>query len=183
MVKFGTDGVRGLANAELTPELVVALGRSAARVLGRRGRPFLVGRDTRISGPLLQAALSAGLAAEGVDVWDLGVLPTPGVAALSAHRDVPAAVISASHNPFADNGIKLFAAGGCKLADDVEEHLEAELAGLLGAARPGVPAAADKPGLAGAGTSATGEGAGALTGAAVGGIRSDPEAQEWYERH
>ena len=114
-VRFGTDGVRGLANAELTPELVVALGRAAARVLARPGQAFLVGRDTRVSGPLLQAALSAGLAAEGVDVWDLGVLPTPGVAALSADRDVPAAVISASHNPFADNGIKLFAAGGCKL--------------------------------------------------------------------
>ena len=72
-LRFGTDGVRGVANADLTPELVLALGRAAARVLGRR--PFLVGRDTRISGPLLQAALTAGLATEGADVVDLGVLP------------------------------------------------------------------------------------------------------------
>ena len=76
---------------------------------------FLVGRDTRRSGPMLQAALSAGLASEGADVIDVGVLPTPALAWLSARRGIPAAVISASHNPFADNGIKLFAAGGVKL--------------------------------------------------------------------
>ncbi len=122
--KFGTDGVRGVANAELTPEFVLALGRAAARVLG--GPRFVIGRDTRASGPLLQAALTAGIAAEGVDVVDLGVLPTPGVAALSAADGVPAAVISASHNPFADNGIKLFSAGGRKLPDDLEARLEAE---------------------------------------------------------
>ena len=129
-LKFGTDGVRGVANQELTPELVVALGRAAAAVLG--GSTFLVGRDTRVSGPLLQAALSAGLASEGVSVVDLGVLPTPGVAFASATRGAPAAVISASHNPFPDNGIKLFAPGGCKLADDVEEVLEARLTQVLG---------------------------------------------------
>src|SRR3954447_5414781 len=132
-LKFGTDGVRGVANVELTPELVVALGRAAARVLG--GDRFFVGRDTRISGPLLQAALSAGLAAEGPDVFDVGVLPTPGVASLSAVEQVPAAMISASHNPFPDNGIKFFAPGGRKLADDVEAELEAELERLL--AHPG----------------------------------------------
>ena len=124
-LKFGTDGVRGVANTELTPELVVALGRAAARVLG--GSEFIIGRDTRVSGPMLQAALSAGLAAEGALVTDLGVLPTPAVAFLSAQRKVPAAMISASHNPFPDNGIKLFAPGGRKLPDDVEERLEAEL--------------------------------------------------------
>ncbi len=128
-LRFGTDGVRGVANAELTPELVVALGRAAARVLG--GGPFLVGRDTRISGPLLQAALSAGLATEGSDVIDLGVLPTPGVAWLSAADARPAAVISASHNPFPDNGVKFFSAGGRKLSDETEAALEAELDRLL----------------------------------------------------
>ncbi|MDQ3575555.1 MAG: phosphoglucosamine mutase, partial [Actinomycetota bacterium] len=142
-LKFGTDGVRGVANQELTPELVVALGRAAARVLG--GPTFLVGRDTRLSGPLLQAALSAGLAAEGVSVVDVGVLPTPGVAFASATRGLAAAVISASHNPFPDNGIKLFAPRGRKLADDVEELLEAELTQVLGSGGgtgPPVPVAA-----------------------------------------
>ncbi|MGI8985168.1 MAG: phosphoglucosamine mutase [Acidimicrobiales bacterium] len=128
-LRFGTDGVRGIANAELTPELVLALGRAAARVLGNG--PFLVGRDTRISGPLLQAALSAGLAAEGADVVDLGVLPTPGVAWLSAADNCPAAMISASHNPFPDNGVKFFLAGGRKLSDEIEDTLEAELDRLV----------------------------------------------------
>ena len=128
-LRFGTDGVRGIANAELTPELVMALGRAAARVLGQG--PFIVGRDTRISGPLLQAALSAGLATEGVDVIDLGVLPTPGVAWLSAADRRPAAMISASHNPFPDNGVKFFMAGGRKLSDAIEARLEAELDGLI----------------------------------------------------
>ncbi|MDQ4068104.1 MAG: phosphoglucosamine mutase [Actinomycetota bacterium] len=138
-LRFGTDGVRGIANTELTPELVLALGRAAARVLGQgpsgppsgRPGPFLVGRDTRISGPLLQAALSAGLATEGADVVDLGVLPTPGVAWLSAADRRPAAMISASHNPFPDNGVKFFQAGGRKLSDETEERLEAELDRLL----------------------------------------------------
>ena len=128
-LRFGTDGVRGIANAERTPELVLALGRAAARVLG--DGPFLVGRDTRISGPLLQAALSAGLATEGVDVLDLGVFPTPGVAWLSAADGQPAAMISASHNPFPDNGVKFFQAGGRKLSGDTEAALEAELDRLL----------------------------------------------------
>src|SRR4051812_36062867 len=97
-LRFGTDGVRGVANVELTPELVLALGRAAARVLGQPGRPFLIGRDPRISGPLLEAALAAGLAAEGGDVRFLGVIPTPGVAWMSAADGVPAAMISASHN-------------------------------------------------------------------------------------
>jgi phosphoglucosamine mutase len=125
-LKFGTDGVRGVANSELTPELALALGRASARVLG--GDRWLVGRDTRRSGPMLAAALAAGLASEGVEVIDLGVLPTPGVAFLAGSEQVPAAMISASHNPFADNGIKLFATGGRKLTDQVEEAVETELA-------------------------------------------------------
>src|SRR5688572_3315265 len=125
-MKFGTDGLRGVAGTELTAELTVALGRAAARVLG--GPRFLIGRDTRLSSSWLESALAAGLAAEGVDVELLGVLPTPGVAWHSANEQVPAAVISASHNPYQDNGIKLFAAGGRKLADDVEKRLEREVA-------------------------------------------------------
>ena len=128
-LRFGTDGVRGIANAELTPELVLALGRAAARVLGEG--PFLVGRDTRISGPLLQAALSAGLAGEGADVIDLGVVPTPCVAWLSAADGHPAAMISASHNPFPDNGVKFFLGGGRKLSDEIEDRLEGELDRLI----------------------------------------------------
>lgn len=131
-LRFGTDGVRGVANAELTPELVLALGRAAARVLG--DGPFLVGRDSRISGPLLQAALSAGLATEGADVIDLGVIPTPGVSWLSAAEGLPAAMISASHNPFPDNGVKFFLPGGRKLSDEVESRLEAELDELIAGA-------------------------------------------------
>jgi phosphoglucosamine mutase len=124
-LRFGTDGVRGRVGDELTPELVLALGRSAARVLG--GDRFLVARDPRLSGPLLEGALAAGLAAEGSTVERLGVLPTPAVAALAAAEGVPGAVISASHNSYADNGVKLFTAGGRKLDDAVEERLEAEL--------------------------------------------------------
>jgi phosphoglucosamine mutase len=131
MLRFGTDGVRGVANADLTPELALALGRAAVRVLG--GERYAVGRDTRRSGPLLEAALAAGLAGEGADVTVLGVVPTPEVAWWSVAENAPAAMVSASHNPFADNGIKLFSAGGRKLPDDVERRLEAELQRLLGA--------------------------------------------------
>ena len=131
MLKFGTDGVRGVANTELTPELALALGRAAVRVLG--GDRFAVGRDTRRSGPLLEAALAAGLAAEGVDVTLLGVVPTPEVAWWSVTEGAPAAMVSASHNPFADNGIKLFSAGGRKLSDAVEDQLELELQRIVGA--------------------------------------------------
>jgi phosphoglucosamine mutase len=126
--------VRGVANAELAPELVVALGRAAATVFG--ASRFAVGRDTRVSGPMLQAALVAGLSSHGADVDDLGVLPTPGVAWVSATEDIPAAVISASHNPFPDNGIKFFGAGGRKLDDAVEERLEAELDRLIAGGTP-----------------------------------------------
>ena len=128
MLKFGTDGVRGIANLDLTPELVTAFGRAAARVLGVQRA--VVGRDTRRSGPLLEAALVAGLAAEGVEVTTLGVVPTPVVAWLSATEERLGAVISASHNLFEDNGVKLFVNGG-KLSDEVEAALEAELGALL----------------------------------------------------
>ena len=127
--RFGTDGVRGVANVELTPELVLALGRAIARTI--TATTFLVGRDTRRSGLMLQASLSAGLASEGAGVVDVGVLPTPALAWLSAERDVPAVVISASHNPFADNGIKLFAAGGAKLSVEIESAIEDELERIL----------------------------------------------------
>ena len=130
-LRFGTDGVRGVANQELTPELVVALGRAAAEVLGT-GR-FVIGRDTRRSGPQLEAALAAGLAAEGVAVELLGVVPTPAVAHVAASENIAGAMISASHNPFADNGVKLFAPGGRKLTDAVEERLEAALDRLTAA--------------------------------------------------
>ena len=110
---------------------MLALGRAAARVLARPGSPFLVGRDTRLSGPMLEGALAAGFAAEGIDVSLLGVVPTPAVAWRSAADGVPGAVISASHNPYADNGIKFFAVGGRKLEDAVEERLEAELDAIL----------------------------------------------------
>lgn len=113
---------------ELTPEYVLALGRASAAVLG--GDRMLVGRDTRRSGPLLEAAFAAGVAAEGVDVELVGVLPTPAVAHLAAADGVTAAVITASHNPFADNGVKVFAAGGRKLDDDVQARIEATLEAL-----------------------------------------------------
>ena len=126
---FGTDGVRGNANTELTPELALALGRAVARTI--TATAFLIGRDTRRSGPMLQAALAAGLASEGADVVDVGVLPTPALAWLSVRRDLPAVVISASHNPFPDNGIKLFGAGGTKLREVVERAIEDELHRVL----------------------------------------------------
>ena len=128
-LRFGTDGVRGVANTELTPEFALSLGRAAARVLG--GATFVVGRDTRQSGSMLSAAFGAGLMSEGVEVVDLGVLPTPAVAWASGYLGVPAAMISASHNPFADNGIKLFSAGGRKLPDAVEAEIETLLCGPL----------------------------------------------------
>jgi phosphoglucosamine mutase len=127
-LKFGTDGVRGPAD-ELTDELVTALGTAAARVLG--ADRFVVGRDPRESGARLDRALRRGIAAAGVAVESIGVVPTPAVACLAARDGVAGAVISASHNPFGDNGIKFFAPGGLKLTDAVEERLEAELDRIL----------------------------------------------------
>ena len=124
-LRFGTDGVRGRAFDELTEVGVEALGLAAAAVFG--ARRFYVGRDTRESGPALSAALCSGLAAGGAEVIDLGVAPTPAVAWLSAADGVPGAVLSASHNPFADNGVKLFAPGGRKLADAEQNEVQARL--------------------------------------------------------
>ena len=134
---FGTDGVRGLANGLLTAQLATSLGVAAAEVLAERGefsghtsdRPFaIVGRDPRISGEFLQAAVSAGLASAGVDVIDVGVLPTPAVAFLTEHTGADLGVmLSASHNAMPDNGIKFFARGGVKLADEVEDAIERHL--------------------------------------------------------
>ncbi|MGH3435194.1 MAG: phosphoglucosamine mutase [Sciscionella sp.] len=129
---FGTDGVRGLANAELTPELALSVASAAALVLGERvcsGRPTaVVGRDPRASGEMLEAAVVAGLTSAGADVLRLGVLPTPAVAYLAGALDADLGVmISASHNPMPDNGIKLFAAGGHKLPDVAEDEIARRL--------------------------------------------------------
>ncbi len=132
-LRFGTDGVRGPAH-ELTDALVHALGRAAVAVLGPQR--YVIGRDTRESGPRLQQALAAGLVAAGATVEALGTVPTPVVAQVSATQGVPGVVISASHNAYGDNGIKFFAPGGLKLSDPVEEALEAELDRLLGDPAP-----------------------------------------------
>ena len=127
-MRFGTDGVRGLANVELTAAFALALGRAAGRVLG--ARTAVVGGDSRRSTPMLDAALVAGLTAEGVDVIRLGVVPTPVVAHHAARLDAAGLMVSASHNPHHDNGIKLFAPGGLKLANRTEREIEALLADL-----------------------------------------------------
>ncbi|WP_019929464.1 phosphoglucosamine mutase [Nocardia sp. BMG111209] len=124
---FGTDGVRGLANEGLTPELALHVSAAAAEVLGRgrRRAVAVVGRDPRASGEMLEAAVTAGLTGAGVDVLSVGVLPTPAVAYLTAVYDACLGVmISASHNPMPDNGIKIFAAGGHKLDDAAEDRIE-----------------------------------------------------------
>ncbi len=136
---FGTDGVRGLANRELTADVVVRLSQSAAVVLtkgrhaeeakaeGRRPRA-VIARDPRVSGEFLSSAVSAGLAGSGIDVWDAGVVPTPAAAFLvrDGHFDF-GVMVSASHNPAPDNGIKFFSYGGTKLPDDVEDRIEAAM--------------------------------------------------------
>ena len=131
---FGTDGVRGLANRDLTAELALSLAQAAASVLGADSRSngvrpkAVIARDPRISGEFLAASVAAGLASSGVDVYDAGVLPTPGAAFLTADIDADFGVmISASHNPAPDNGIKIFARGGHKLADSVEDQIQAAM--------------------------------------------------------
>lgn len=124
---FGTDGVRGVANRELTAELGLALGAAAARRLAVRPgrRVAVIGRDPRASGEMLEAAVIAGITSEGVDALRVGVLPTPAVAYLTAAYDADFGVmISASHNPMPDNGIKIFGPGGHKLDDDTEDRIE-----------------------------------------------------------
>jgi phosphoglucosamine mutase len=129
---FGTDGVRGQANSELTPELALSVAVAAARVLVEHDsshRPVaVVGRDPRASGEMLQAAVAAGLTSAGADVMQLGVVPTPAVAHLAGELGADlGVVISASHNPMPDNGLKLFAAGGHKLPDAIEDEIEAHM--------------------------------------------------------
>lgn len=126
---FGTDGVRGVANRELTAELALALGAAAARHLtsstGPGRRVAVIGRDPRASGEMLEAAVIAGLSSQGVDALRVGVLPTPAVAYLTGAYDADFGVmISASHNPMPDNGIKIFGPGGHKLDDDTEDQIE-----------------------------------------------------------
>ncbi|MGZ4489000.1 MAG: phosphoglucosamine mutase, partial [Nocardioides sp.] len=159
---FGTDGVRGLANGGLTAELALDLSVAAARVLADRGefeghRPLaVVGRDTRISGQFLEAAVVAGLASAGVDVLLLGVLPTPGVAYLTGSLGADLGVmLSASHNAMPDNGIKFLARGGLKLDDAIEAEIERHLHEDW-----------DRP-----------------TGGAVGRVSSHPTAVEEYAAH
>ncbi|PRC42723.1 phosphoglucosamine mutase [Mycobacterium sp. ITM-2017-0098] len=158
---FGTDGVRGVANTELTAELAMALGTAAARRLGRTGetrrRVAVVGRDPRASGEMLEAAVIAGIASEGVDTLRVGVMPTPAVAYLTNAYDADFGVmISASHNPMPDNGIKIFGPGGHKLDDATEDRIE-ELVHQGPGARP--------------------------TGAAIGRAVSAEDALERYLRH
>lgn len=128
---FGTDGVRGVANSELTPELAFKLGRFGGYVLTKSSKEkpkVLVGRDTRISGEMLENALAAGLLSVGAEVMRLGVISTPGVSYLTRVMSAEAGVmISASHNPVADNGIKFFGSDGFKLSDDQEAEIEALL--------------------------------------------------------
>ena len=136
---FGTDGIRGIANQELTPELALRVGYAAVKVLARdNARPFLVvGRDTRISGSMIEAALVAGICSCGGRVELLGVIPTPGVAFLTGKKGADAgAVISASHNPARDNGIKFFHSSGFKLPDRVEREMESLIGGGIGEDRP-----------------------------------------------
>ena len=124
---FGTDGVRGIANVELTPELAFKLGRAAASYFGRETRnpKIIIGRDTRLSGTMLEAALAAGICSAGGNAHLLGVIPTPAVSYLTSKLHANAgAVISASHNPFEDNGIKFFSQTGHKLPDAVELYID-----------------------------------------------------------
>src|SRR3954465_12629718 len=164
---FGTDGVRGVANADLTAELALGLSVAAAHVLAEAGTfeghraVAVVGRDPRASGEFLEAAVVAGLASAGVDVLRVGVLPTPAVAFLTAELGADLGVmLSASHNAMPDNGIKFLSRGGHKLDDELEERIEA----VYEEHRTGAPW--DRP-----------------TGAGVGRVRSYEEGFEQYATH
>jgi len=138
--RFGTDGIRGVANTELTPHVAMRLGMAAAHVLSRSSasRRVIVGRDTRLSGDMLEAALNAGFASMGMHVTNVGVVPTPAVSQITLFaRAAAGVVISASHNPFEDNGIKFFGADGRKLPDAVEDEIEAAMAQWESLPRPG----------------------------------------------
>ncbi|HEX2054022.1 MAG TPA: phosphoglucosamine mutase [Actinomycetota bacterium] len=141
---FGTDGVRGAANTQLTADLALQLGRAAARELAAHDHAprIVLARDTRASGPMIQSALAAGMMSAGAHVIDAGVLPTPAVAFLVTHLEASAgAVISASHNPYSDNGIKFFAGNGFKLSDDQEARIE----DLVATPFPGAPVGMSEP--------------------------------------
>ncbi|MFN2594094.1 MAG: phosphoglucosamine mutase, partial [Actinomycetota bacterium] len=126
---FGTDGIRGVANRDLTPDLALVVGRAAGSILAATGSTIVVGRDTRLSGPMLEGALVAGLCSSGTDVRTAGIIPTPGVAFLTLdERAAGGAVISASHNPVDDNGIKFFSSEGSKTSADVEAEIEGAMA-------------------------------------------------------
>ena len=160
---FGTDGVRGVANQELTPELAYRLGRCSAYVLTEEKKDedasIVVGRDPRVSGEMLEAALVAGILSTGVNVIRLGVISTPGVAYLTRRLNAQGgAMISASHNPFEDNGIKFFGADGFKLSDEIEANIEQ----LLDASEDHLP----RP-----------------TGKEVGRVSDQPEAVQYYLDH
>ena len=126
---FGTDGIRGrVGDAPMTVDFTLQLASAAARVLAPQGGRVLIGKDTRVSGYMFEAALEAGFVAAGVDVWLTGPMPTPGIAYLTRrHADTFGVVISASHNPYEDNGIKFFDRGGEKLSDELEEQIENDL--------------------------------------------------------
>ena len=139
-MKFGTDGVRGRAHDELTLEFATALAMAAARVLGSsfadEAPRVVIGADTRLSSPDFVRSLATGFAREGVEVVDVEVAPTPMVAFECGRLDAMGAMVSASHNPWDDNGIKLFARGGTKLPDDVEQQIESELAAIAHERQP-----------------------------------------------
>src|ERR1700687_1646552 len=127
---FGTDGIRGVANLDLTPELALRLGRAAGQMLAAPGHSLGIGPDTRRSGRMLEGALAAGLCSVGIDVRLVGHIPTPGLAYLAKTKGfVAGAVISASHNPAPDNGIKFFDHDGLKLPDATEDQIEREMTG------------------------------------------------------
>jgi phosphoglucosamine mutase len=126
---FGTDGIRGkVGEAPMTVDFTLRLASAAARVLAPQGGKVIIGKDTRVSGYMFESALEAGFVAAGVDVWLTGPMPTPGIAYLARQRgDAFGVVISASHNPFDDNGIKFFDRSGEKLSDELEEQIEQEM--------------------------------------------------------
>ena len=126
MLKFGTDGVRGEFGTELTTSYVAALARAAAKVL--QCKLVVIGRDTRESGSVLEAAIARSLSSLGIEVHLMGVAPTPAIAFAAASSDVVSLAITASHNPYSDNGVKIFGRGGRKLTDEQESQIESELA-------------------------------------------------------
>src|SRR5439155_16049352 len=137
---FGTDGIRGVANEDLTPDLAFRLGRELVATLqaehGADRMRLVIGRDTRRSGPLLESALAAGALSAGADCYAVGVLPTPGIAIVTRALEADGGVVlSASHNPFEDNGIKIFSSEGTKFPDAWEDALEARIAGVDTVAR------------------------------------------------